>query len=433
MELPKHLIRSINRGECIAFVGAGFSAEAVPSWADLLRRISEAASLQLEAEVGVALSRPAPTAFELEACAQRLKKKLGPDGFENALSQQLASPRLNPTMDERLRCLRGIPFRAILTTNFDGLLDGEVPGRDAYLRVLRSTDYEWWRERYWNEDRSDTTGARVVKLHGDIAAKPPRKLVLTRMAYRERLYGNPAYQTFLRAVLATSTVLYLGFSFTDAYLNELRSEVLALLEHREADEPVAYAILNDMTPAEVAYFRECEGIGVLPFDSKGGQDFSGFDRYLGDLHDATNPTQRLGSLLAGKRLIWLDARPENNDFGMKFLQAAAGTQGCVVESVTHWRDAIAHLKARPADLLITHWGHNRELQPTGGPCAVAERVLVEIRRRKLRVPVVIFASRDFARANRRTALGLGCQAYAHDWGRLFQEIERLFSEEDEDD
>lgn len=227
-------------------------------------------------------------------------------------------------------------------------------------------------------------------------------------------------------MLATSTVLYLGFSFTDAYLNELRSEILALLEHGGSDDPVAWAVLPDMGDDDVEYYAESEGIGVLSYDSKGGGDHSGFDRYLGALHDATNPTHRLGALLAGKRVLWLDARPRNNDFGMRFLQEAAGSQGCVVETVARWEQAVERLERGPCDLLITHWGHQEAESPGGGRYAVAERVLGEIRRRDLRVPVLVFASGGFAAENRSAALRLGSQGYACEWGHLFREIERVF-------
>ena len=33
MEIPKGLVDEINAGECVAFVGAGFSGVVVPPWA----------------------------------------------------------------------------------------------------------------------------------------------------------------------------------------------------------------------------------------------------------------------------------------------------------------------------------------------------------------------------------------------------------------
>ena len=83
-----------------------------------------------------------------------------------------------------------------------------------------------------------------------------RDIVLTRRDYRRHLYGDPAYTTFLRTIVATTTVLYMGFSFEDAYLNELRSEVLALLGQGNESAPVAYAIVNDVPPDTQSHFRK---------------------------------------------------------------------------------------------------------------------------------------------------------------------------------
>ncbi|SVE04273.1 uncharacterized protein METZ01_LOCUS457127, partial [marine metagenome] len=45
-EIPDHLIREIRQGKCVAFVGAGFSAPAVPDWDTLLPRISQSTEIE---------------------------------------------------------------------------------------------------------------------------------------------------------------------------------------------------------------------------------------------------------------------------------------------------------------------------------------------------------------------------------------------------
>ena len=40
-QIPDTLVKEIRSGNCVAFVGAGFSAPAVPPWDDLLKRICE--------------------------------------------------------------------------------------------------------------------------------------------------------------------------------------------------------------------------------------------------------------------------------------------------------------------------------------------------------------------------------------------------------
>jgi CheY-like chemotaxis protein len=413
---PAALVRDIELGECVAFVGAGFSAAAVPAWQQLLEELAAGVSETTRDKLRLFLTHAAASGPDYEAAAQVLRDEMGEQTFIRALRERLARPRVNDMVRRRLDWLRSIPFRAILTTNFDGLLEGVVPGRDAYLGVLRPHEHRWWDRRYWDQARP---GPQVVKLHGDLLADPPAAIVLGRRDYRRRLHGDAAYQTFLRAVFATSTVLYLGFSFTDAYLNELRSEILALLDYRGGDAPIAYALINDVPPQEVEFLRDHEGIEVLTYDTQGGKDYSGFDRWLEALHEAASPVRRLGRLLARRRVLWLDPQPEENDDGLEFLREAAGGDGAVIDAVSTWNEAIDRLSRARYDLVITRWGHAK----AEGGGAVGERLLQEIRRRDLRAPAIVFSSREHAAQNKRTAFALGARACVSGWSALFQEIE----------
>ena len=423
-EVPEDLVRAIGAGQCVAFVGAGFSAATVPSWARLLEDVASQAPAAARDHCLRLLGKRARTALDYEAAAQALRAGLGEEQFVEALKTRLAEPPRNEKIEDRLRWLRGIPFRAVLTTNFDGLLSGVTPGRDAYLSVLRAQDHRWWDGRYWDGLRP---GPQVVKLHGDLSTRPPAHLVIARRDYRRRLYGNPAYQTFLRAVFSTTTVLYIGFSFTDAYLNELRSEILSLLDHRGTDAPIAYALVNDVAPEEADYFLAHEGIRILSYETE-GKDYSGFDRWLEALHEATNPGRRLGRLLSGRRLLWVDSHPQNNHYGMQFLkEAAQGAENpCQIDQPLTWEEGVERLRASGADLVLTHWGHANATDKAGQPCSVAEQLLVEMRAQDLRAPVIVFASGGHAEENRRTALNLGAQAYTFEWPELFRELERVF-------
>ena len=66
----------------------------------------------------------------------------------------------------------------------------------------------------------------VIQIHG--STSDPQSIVLTREGYRSLLHLNPAYSNFLKTVMAGSTLLYMGFSFTDGYFNEIRSELMTL-------------------------------------------------------------------------------------------------------------------------------------------------------------------------------------------------------------
>lgn len=426
VELPASLLDEVRSGNCIAFVGAGFSASVVPQWRELLTRLTDSLPEGSPTRDRVFRLLELKSSRTLEAAAQALRDELTEERFTSELHAHLGQPDTDEGMRQRLLWLQGIPFRSILTTNFDGLLEGEVPGRDAYIRTLRPSDHRWWNRRFWDEK---APGPSVVKLHGDLGSDPPQGVVFTRRDYRERLYGDPAYTTFLRSIFATAAVLYLGFSFTDAYLNELRSEILALLEHQGGDRPIAYAVVNDVPDDEVAYLRRHEGIEVLTYDSSNGTDYSGFDGYLRSLYEQTNPRLALGRYLEGKRILWVDQGEWSNDYGLEFLRKAADSAGSSdygVEQVETPAQAIERL-SRPPDihLVITQWGHGLESDDES-TCSAAESLLVQMRANDLRAPVIVFASGEHADENKAAALALGASAFTFDWEGLFRRIADVF-------
>jgi transcriptional regulator with XRE-family HTH domain len=433
--IPPALLNEIQAGNCIAFVGAGFSAAAgLPGWGELLTLAAEQPEVSAETRAHIAERVTHGSAHALDEAAQVLEDELGRVRFLAQLERHLGHPSISDTMESRVRCLLGIPFRTILTTNFDGVLSGETTSHDAYRNALRPARYRWWETRYWGE----AEGAFTLKLHGDLSrATPAESVVLTRRDYRRRLYEDPAYETFLRAVMATTTALYMGFSFEDAYLNELRSEILALLGQDRESSPVAYAIVNDVPEETRHHFRRHEGIEILSYDTDGGRDFSGFDAYLRAIHDATNPLRRFANYLEHKRILWVDPHPENNEAAFAHLAEAArgsgreGTALVTLESADAGLRALEAAAAEPFDLAITHWGEDAARDDAGRPIPAAVCLLSGIRARDLRCPVLVFASRRDAERRKRTALGLGAQGYCFRFQELYQAIERVLAPGDE--
>jgi hypothetical protein len=409
VDIPPHLIQQIAAGRCVAFVGAGFAAPAVPAWKALLEGLADKADLEPEARTWVDELVRGGSARDLEAAAQVLQSALGP-AFDPSLAEVLVERGHPERIAERRRLLAGIPFDAILTTNFDQFLQGQVPSAAAYKQVLRDPPHRWWDPRFWSGEQ----GAPVMKLHGEVGPVGD-EVVFTQRDYRERLYSSPAYMTFLRSLFATNTVLYLGVSFTDAYLNELRSEVLAMLDQEDEDEPVAYAVLADVRPHQERYLRSHEGLGVLAYDTAGGTDWSGFEEILGGIHAATNPRALLGRAIAGRTVVWADSDTEDTSFGSDLLQQAAADAGGQTR-IVHVRsaaEACAHVRDHGADLVLVDW-----------PLAV--ETLTTVRSEGLRVPVTVIARGDGERPDRRLAMSLGATDAVEEWSDLFQEIVRLF-------
>jgi CheY-like chemotaxis protein len=288
-----------------------------------------------------------------------------------------------------------------------------------------------------------------VQLHGTLVHDA--SLVFTRSQYRRRLYANPAYLTALKALLATSTVLFLGYSMRDAYLNELRAELIEAFQTSEAAQrdsfgrdpalallrrPLAWAVLEDVSNVARACYERHEGLGVLAYRTGPGGDHGGFDEILARIYDETNPIHRLGQLLRGRRLLWLDPSPERNALGRRLLtEAVREVEGSAsglqrhLACVTTGEDALAQLQQPPGfDLVLSHWGTGAG-RPGANDGETLLRAVAHLRGNGVAMPpVMIFTDTSHESQHRRRALQLGALGFTSDWTRLMATIERVLAD-----
>ena len=432
--IPGGLVSAIRAGRCVAFVGSGFSSAAkFPGWESLLRDLaahSEAESIRPQIEKRL----EDKTSHAFDEVAQALEDVLGRDILIEHLQKKFAYTVPDAVMQRRRKLLKDIPFRAVLTTNYDRMLKGEVPAPSTYRRLLRSVHTPWLGTLYVTA--KDRRGRPLLKVHGDL--DKPETIVLTRRDYRRLLYENPNYLNFLRAYLVSHTVLYIGFSFTDAYLNELRSELLTRLDQSESSEPVAYAVINDVSQLSQEHYRKHEGVEILTYNtyvetSAGSKrDYSGFDRILEAINELTNPARRYRALLAGKQLLWVDPRWEANfQWADDYFDMRSGHE--VLDRVRSAQEALERLatsaeRKSEYDLVVCYWGD--EVGDEGAePPAVA--LLKEMRNRGIGVPVIVFAERHVFQKRKRQALELGSLGCYYRWESLLRAIQLALDPESE--
>lgn len=439
--VPDDLARSIREGRCVAFIGAGFSQPLLPSWHELLRLLAATVD---DHELRAWLDQEKLSHRDYEGIAQTIHTALG-DSFEERLCQIVDPERRlregDPSysqdreiVDNRIEWLRGIPFHSVLTTNFDTLLPGLTPSTETYAEVIGAPRRPWWSHQAWSESGDATADhswkAPVMKLHGDLCASPgASNLVFTTRGYRRLVHERPGYRAFLRTLFATHSILYMGFSFSDAYINELRSEILAWIGRDRGGRRLQdYAILADVPSRVAHHLREYEGLECLSFDTGGRKDFSGFDEWLRAVYERTSPEATLRARVKGKRILWFDPAPKNNLFGHEVLLGSTGLGGaCAVTPVTTVEEAIAALgyEDKRYDLLISHFGFYPDEPPN------VQRLVEYMRKLPFRrhVPVLVFSEKEHRHLNRPLALRLGVFDYVDDWATLFEAIERIFESE----
>ena len=217
-------------------------------------------------------------------------------------------------------------------------------------------------------------------------------------------------------------MLFLGVSFRDAYLNELRSEVLDMIGPLlDNTYPRAYAIMPSKNKAWEECFKATEGIEFLSYNpTDQNKRHDGFDRWLESIHLHTCAEAQLKSCLEGRQVIWLDPQNEqNNSHGFKWLSHQVGASLKKISSL----DELSASTHQEAALLITAFGYRSEVEDS-----LAVSVLKTINRwTQGRPPVIVFANSDFAQENRTQVLRYGAHEFAVDWGELFRIIFDLFS------
>jgi len=301
---------------------------------NLLIEIAAEVPNSTRGRVGFFLGREPISALDYEAAAQVLRDELTDDRFLRALRKRLAEPPGNELITRRLALLRGIPFRAILTTNFDGLLVGVVPGAlPTSASSAPSAPLVGPAVLGWAETRS--SGRQAARRSSGRPAGCDRRRAA-------RLPPAPARRSWLPDFPAGG-LCHEHRSLSGVLVHGRIPERIAIRSAGSTrlscgDEPIAYALVNDVPQEQVVFLREHEGICVLTYGTHGGRDFAGFDRWLEALHEAASPVRRLGRVLAGKRLLWLDPNPANNMDGMRFLREAAGTHGCTIATVSTWAE-----------------------------------------------------------------------------------------------
>ncbi len=229
---PDELLKGMSLGRGVLFIGPG-----IPKAAGLTMRED------LDQAIRVALRRSVPVseAGDLEQflevagpaeAAQALRDQLGKEGFVKFLGAHLQPRDVPPP--SILFALRALPFKVIMTTNFDHAIERvlEHPLEDQ-------VDADVVVPRPGNGDIPDPEDRPVlVKLFGDYTE--PETLVVTSDDYATYFRKRPQLVARLRDLLELGPPLFVGFGLRDPEFLRLYSQVGALVARSNRS---AFAIL----------------------------------------------------------------------------------------------------------------------------------------------------------------------------------------------
>ncbi len=289
---PADLVEVCASGECVLYAGAGLSARSgLPVWKEFVHGLldwavenkfvdeSEAASFHAEIETGDA----DPVA---DSVISRLKS---PEQLSllNSYLRQVFLKTSSPSSFHFL--LKRIRFSAVLTTNFDNLLernyqvfpDQIYTPKDADKLLAALTKREYF----------------LLKLYGTL--EQPETVIVAPAQYESGIAGNKIFSRFMQTLFVSRTLLFIGASLEgiEAYLRGISLPKDVARVHY-----ALVAVTGNAWRAKADLLERRYGIKVFPYTP--GDDHADLGKFLKRLASRVSeqPTAATGTRQVTSRL-----------------------------------------------------------------------------------------------------------------------------------
>lgn len=298
-EHKEALISFLRSGEAFLMAGAGVSAMCkLPTWDELIEQL-EAAAMERDDK----FERRKPKEKVLEY-TERILVLIG-DRFYDIISDIFGT---QPEITEAQLALVRLPFKAILTTNYDRVLFTAIMNAHKAngLQVVIDKSFNQ-RETYkfFKAINDDGKGPkRVVYLHGHCDFK--NSIVLSASQYSDKYgiqllppeegqddggikdMGWPFLRKIMWSLMATRRLLYVGFSMNDEYFRIMHAIVSDDARHGGTDmhfllQRVVKGDNLDEKIARAKSFKEHYGIQTVFFEDD--DSYSGLPNLIFELED----------------------------------------------------------------------------------------------------------------------------------------------------
>ncbi|WP_372159325.1 SIR2 family protein [Xanthomonas arboricola pv. pruni] len=252
------LINDIAQRRVVIFLGAGVSASAktrsgnsIRAWSDFLIH----AASKIEDENVKKMAEKLIEGKDYLLACEVIRRKLDAD-WTTVVAEEFSQVAFPSPLHE---AIINLDQRIILTTNFDKLIEtawGEVNKESThYPRVISKVDSSAFR-------MLRDSGDYIVKLHGTV--DDPSSFIFTKSEYIERAFGSWVYTDFVSSLLATHTLLFIGFSMADP-------AVTLLVERHASRFPDArphYIVQAGPVPEEIIQInKELRRLFVITYDA----------------------------------------------------------------------------------------------------------------------------------------------------------------------
>jgi len=248
----------------IVFVGAGVSknVEGMPDWYELIKKMAEAVPYS---KCTVCRHKEdkcqESCVFQYDYSQDELLKipqylfNKDPGLYDQILAKSISAERFDAPLSKAIFDLN--PAH-IITTNFDKLIESSShPARLNYDLVIRDSDLlHAGKNRY------------IIKMHGDIDEANRPEIVLKEADFLEYSQRHVLIETFIKALIADHTILFLGYSMNDyniklivSWLNYIRSQNDNAISESTR---IGYIVQDaaEISERDIAYFDQ-NYIGII--------------------------------------------------------------------------------------------------------------------------------------------------------------------------
>ena len=280
-KIPIRLLKHIQRGSCVLFVGSGISAsvarsdgQPLPLWGQLLSELLEYFIEQNDGNAeGADEIREMINRGQFLDAGERLKEKTV-GIFGEFMNRVFRDETVVP--NDLHRKIISMKYRCILTTNYDHLLE------DAFVSVGRP------RPRTFVLDGVDNNAYRnqdffIHKIHGDL--NEPESLVLGGDDYTSILWDNPTYTDWLKTIFSSNCVLFVGCGGPDYDVSTITSRLNAsygtgAVEHY-------YLLPKRRWGFEKRKLMENRGVRLIEYSQENDSDHSQVGCFIDELLSVT--------------------------------------------------------------------------------------------------------------------------------------------------
>lgn len=279
------LINAICENRCILFVGAGLSMQAkrrkpidyvidssstiktfvsTPSWEELLKIILYNSGMSIspdwldDIEYLFEKGQYLTVAEEiLQVANKTLVKDIFKEFFDSSLYH------LSKTHD----LLPEIPFRAVITTNYDNFLNTSYGKRKSRVNVFSRKNvanaFETISPAHKRDDKFF-----IFNMHGDFEDDFNHNgIVLGSQSFQDVMFNTPGYRQFLETIFTVYTVLFVGFSGNDPHLTNILDRI-ASITGRKINTHYLFIEKNTFNEIERRRWEEDRRVRVLNYENK---------------------------------------------------------------------------------------------------------------------------------------------------------------------